>query len=171
MVKTKNYAHCVLSSDSENYAFDRLGLNNPIVSEDELIRSFDGLKVPEAIFDDNGKIVSVEVKRIIGNALPSCGQGKRNIRRFVKGREKIIWPWTSSVESACSKLHSSIAKKFAIDLHLAVFLIPECLSNSVKSRIARHIRYAACNFLTSNVTSTRVKYFIFTCEEKYFDRL
>lgn len=162
---------CVLSSESEKLAFSKLGLKNPIVSEDELIKTFDGLKVPEAIFDDNGTIVSVEVKRIIGNALPECGQGRRRIKRYINGRERTIWPWTSSVESALSKLHSDIAEQFSISVHLAVFLIPEYLSNSVKNRIARHIRQTASAFLTSNITSTKVKYFIFNCEERYFDRL
>ena len=36
---------CVLSSESEKLAFSKLGLKNPIVSEDELIKTFDGLKV------------------------------------------------------------------------------------------------------------------------------
>lgn len=162
---------CILSSESEKIAFSKLGLKNPIASENELIKIFDGLKVPEAIFNDNGTIVSVEVKRIIGNALPECGQGKRRIKRYINGRERTIWPWTSSVESALSKLHSDIAEQFSISVHLAVFLIPEDLANSVKNRIARHIQHTASTFLTSNSTSTKVKYFIFNCEERYFDRL
>jgi len=50
-------------------------LKNRIISENELIKKFNGLKVPEALFDDDGTIVSVEVKRIIGNALPHSGKG------------------------------------------------------------------------------------------------
>jgi len=159
------------SSESEERAFQILGLKNPIISEDELIRRFEGLKVPEALFYDNGTTVSVEVKRIIGNTLPHCGKGRRRIKRYVKGRERIIWPWTSSVETALSKLHSSIAHEFCVSIHIAVFLIPDILSNSVKERIIRHIETIASTFLTERNTSTKVKYFIFDCDEKYFDRL
>ena len=156
--------------ESEERAFQILGLKNPIINEEELIKKFDGIKVPEAVFDDNGTIVSVEVKRIIGNTLPLCGEGKRRITRYVNGKERIIWPWTSSVETALSKLHVNIAKAFSVDVHLAVFLIPEYLSSGVKYKIKRHIRTIAHSFLTSTTTSTKVKYVIFNCEKKYFDR-
>jgi len=169
--KKKNLPSCVLSLDSEIHAFDRLGLKNPVVSESELIKMFNGLKVPEAIFYVDGKMMSIEVKRIIGNTLPSCGEGKRNVKRYVKGKHRISWPWTSSVECALSKLHRSVAENFAINLHLAVFLIPEYLSNSTKNRINRHIHDVANNFFITHVTSTKVKYLILNCERKYFDRL
>lgn len=158
------------SFESEEHAFKILGLKNPIISETELIKKFEGLKVPEALFDDNGTIVSVEVKRIIGNTLPKSGQGRRRIKRYVKGRERIIWPWTSSVETALSKLHSNVANEFCVNVHVAVFLIPAFLSNSVKERIIRHIETIATTFLTDKNTSTKVKYFIFDCDDKYFDR-
>ena len=58
---TFSSGRCILSSESEKIAFSKLGLKNPIASENELIKIFDGLKVPEAIFNDNGTIVSVEV--------------------------------------------------------------------------------------------------------------
>tara|TARA_Y100000389_G_C17425282_1_gene499206 strand:+ start:343 stop:828 length:486 start_codon:yes stop_codon:yes gene_type:complete len=159
------------SFDSEEHAFKILGLKNPIISETELIKKFEGLKVPEALFNDNGKIISVEVKRIIGNTLPQCGEGRRRIKRYVKGRERIIWPWTSSVETALSKLHSNVANEFCVKIHVAVFLIPEFLTNSVKERIIRHIKTISNSYLTDKHTSTKVKYFIFDCDEKYFDRL
>lgn len=159
------------SFESEEHAFKILGLKNPIISENELIKKFEGIRVPEALFNDNGTIVSVEVKRIIGNTLPLCGQGRRRIKRYVKGRERIVWPWTSSVETALSKLHSIIANEFCVSIHVAVFLIPEFLSNSVKERIIRHIKTIATTFLTYKTTSTKVKYFIFGCDKKYFDRL
>lgn len=162
------------SFESEEHAFKILGLKNPIISENELIKKFEGLRVPEALFNDNGTIVSVEVKRIIGNTLPHCGQGRKRIKRYVKryvnGRERIVWPWTSSVETALSKLHSNIANEFCVNIHVAVFLIPSFLSNSVKERIIRHIETVATTFLTDKNTSTKVKYFIFGCDDKYFDR-
>lgn len=158
------------SFDSEERAFEILGLKNRIISEGELIKKFNGLKVPEALFDVDGTIISVEVKRIIGNTLPHCGKGRRRIKRYINGKERIIWPWTSSVETALSKLHSNIANEFGVDIHVAVFLIPEYLSNTVKMRTMRHIETIANTFLTDKTTSTKVKYFIFNCEAKYFDR-
>ncbi len=156
--------------DSEERAFEILGLKNRIISENELIKKFNGLKVPEALFDDNGTIVSVEVKRIIGNTLPHSGKGRRRIKRYINGKERIIWPWTSSVETALSKLHSNIANEFCVNIHVAVFLIPEYLSNTVKYRTIRHIENISNTFLADTTTSTKVKYFIFNCEDKYFDR-
>ena len=157
--------------ESEYHAFSRLGLDNPIVTEDELIRQFRGIRVPEALFNDNGTVVSVEVKRIIGNALPIGGGGRRRIRRYVRGKERIIWPWTSSVETALSKLHHNIATEYNVNTHVAVFLVPDTLSCSDVQRVQRHINTIAYSFLSKKWTPTKVKYHILTCDEYFFDRV
>ena len=58
-----------------------MGLGDPKVPEEELIRRFKGMRVPEGIFvNDSDECVSVEVKRIIGNTLPSMAGGRRDIK-------------------------------------------------------------------------------------------
>lgn len=162
--------HDTRSMESEYHAFSRLGLGDPIVTEKELIKLFDGSKVPEALFYSEGKTISVEVKRIIGNTLPKCGGGKKRIKRYVRGKERIIWPWTSSVEVALSKLDMQIAKKFNVDIHLAVFLLPDHLNDNVKHRVIKHINNVAMSFLSTKHTPTKVKYYIITCDNYFFDR-
>ena len=158
------------TAESEYHAFSRLGLGKPIITERELINMFFGSRVPEALFNHKGKILSVEVKRIIGNALPDCGDSRRKIKRLVRGKEQIVWPWTSSVETALSKLDIQIATQFNVDMHLAVFLLPDYLNNSVRQRVIKHIHNVAVTYLSEGNTSTKVKYYIITCDGYFFDR-
>ena len=156
--------------ESERYAFSRLGLGDPIVTEDELIKQFAGLRVPEALFNQDGNIISVEVKRIIGNSLPMSADGRRRIRRYVNGKERIVWPWTSSVEIALSKLNHVIAARYNVNTHVAVFLIPETLNGSEKGKVVKRIHAIASDFMMNNKTTTKVKYYILYCDKYYFDR-
>tara|TARA_B110001452_G_scaffold43466_2_gene33300 strand:+ start:11774 stop:12232 length:459 start_codon:yes stop_codon:yes gene_type:complete len=149
-----------------------MGLGDPKVPEEELIRRFRGMRVPEGIFvNDRDECVSVEVKRIIGNTLPSMAGGRRHIKRSVRGREHIIWPWTSSVENALSKLRLEIAKTYDIKVHHAVFLIPYSLPERSRRRVIEHITTVATRHLQTYDTSTKVVYHIFQSDETIFDRL
>ena len=64
---------------SEEFALRQLGLNTKhcIKSEEELLYECNGFgHIPEGIFKhpQNRKVMSVEVKRIVGNSLPKeCG--------------------------------------------------------------------------------------------------
>tara|TARA_B100000683_G_scaffold200328_1_gene193600 strand:- start:364 stop:861 length:498 start_codon:yes stop_codon:yes gene_type:complete len=158
---------------SERYAFQRLGLldRHMKASETELIREFDGLCVPEAIFEIEGGTVSVEVKRIVGNSLPRDGGGRRRITRVRNGKERIVWPWTSSVESALSKLQAPIASTYGVDEHLAVFLIPSSLPARVKQRTVRHIHRVAHRFFVGTDPVVKTRYHIFETHSDVFDRL
>ena len=155
--------------ESERHAFERLGLSEPQVSEDELVREFDG-RVPEGIFTVESKVLSVEVKRIVGNSLPKGGGGRRRITRMVDGRKRIVWPWTSSVETALSKLSDAVAERYNVCEHHAVFLIPTSLPSAAKQRTIQHIVHTADRYLGRNIVQTKVRYHIFETEDRFFDR-
>lgn len=159
---------------SEQYAFHQLGLEKPLVSEQQLISRFDGTRVPEGIFAhprDGSMRVSVEVKRIIGGKLPSGGGGRRVIRRRCKGGDHIIWPWTSSVEAAFSKLHDDIADEFRVSEHHTVFLIPMSIDAKTWTRTVRHIHDIAAHYTKTHSLSRPVIMHILRCDDIMFDRL
>lgn len=155
--------------ESERHAFERLGLSDPCVAEHELLKEFEG-RVPEGIFQVGSKVLSVEVKRIVGNTLPKGGGGRRRITRIVAGRERIIWPWTSSVEMALSKLSDEVAAKYHVHEHHAVFLIPLSLPVTTKNRMKQHIASVACRCLETKTYARKVRYHIFESEDRFFDR-
>lgn len=155
--------------ESERHAFQRLGLSDPHVSEGELVREFEG-RVPEGIFMTGAKVLSVEVKRIVGNSLPKDAGGRRRITRMVDGRERIVWPWTSSVETALSKLSYAIAQRYKVCEHHAVFLIPRSLPPAVKQRTVQHITSVADHYLGTHSFHRKVRYHIFETEDCFFDR-
>ena len=160
---------------SEEYAFRRLGLGSPIVTESELVSSFAGCRVPEGIFIDPvdpERRVSVEVKRIVGGHLPDRTHPRRVLRRHtVRGGDEIIWPWTSSVETALSKLDASIASNFDVRLHHAVFLTPQSMNARTRRRTQNHIDRVARSFLSHANLNYRVRIHVFTCEDSLFYRL
>lgn len=163
---------CHRAFASEEHAFSRLGLGDPIAKEEDLVHDFPGLKVPEGIFRQRGgQIVSVEVKRVIGNSLPPGSGGRRRITRFVRGKERIVWPWTSSVETALSKLDRAIAEHFRVQLHHAVFLLPRSLTTRTRRKVIDHIASTARDFLSEHSLATKVIYHIFDCDDAYFDRM
>ena len=158
---------------SEKFAFDALRLDDPVVKECDLIHEFDGLKVPEGIFRDpvdNDRNISVEVKRIIGIDLPTCGGGRRKILRRVNRNERIIWPWTSSVHLAISKLHPRIAQVYNVHSHHVVFIIPVSLTDSVKRRTIQHIKRVTTSFLQSYTPVRRTRLHIVEGMDELFDR-
>ena len=162
----------VPSNVSERHAFERMGLGDPKVPEHELVRLFKNVPVPEGIFiDKDSQCVSVEVKRIIGNSLPSMAGGRRHIKRSTRGRQHIIWPWTSSVENALAKLHVDIAAEYNVKVHHAVFLVPRSLPRKSQNKVVEHINTTASRFLQARVFSTKVCYHIFVCNDNIFDRL
>ena len=122
---------------SEEYAFEHLGLsiNEQIKSEYDLITEFEGCCVPEAIFNHNGKNISVEVKRIIGNQLPIESTGRRVIRR----RKQIVWPWKSTVEASLSKLNESIVHRYHIQEHHVVIVVPDNLTGKAHRKLLSHV--------------------------------
>lgn len=136
----------IRSWPSERYAFEILGLqlSHVVVSENEMIHDIcEDCTVPEAIFKHpiTGKLISVEVKRIVGNNLPN--EGKRQ-RKLIRRRKQIIWPWSSTVEAALSKANETIVKYYMVEEHHVVFIIPDFLSSRDSNRVETHI-YASVN--------------------------
>ena len=79
---------------SEQHAFERLGLHAPPrVTERELVQEFSGLRVPEGIFDHDAKVLSIEVKRIVGTGCQPAG-GRSGSRARVTAASA-PWPWVA----------------------------------------------------------------------------
>lgn len=163
------------SAASELFAFQRLGLCDPIVNELTLVKTFVGCKVPEGIFvhpDDDTRRISVEVKRIIGGRLPMDGGGHRVIRRHSKrhGGDKIIWPWTSSVESALTKVNAEITRTYGLVEHHAVFLVPESMTKRTQARTMRHIIDVARMHLRDHPPPCRIRLHMVSGDDDLFER-
>lgn len=130
----------IRSWPSESYAFKHLGFSHyhQLKSEQDLIDENSIGTVPEAIFQNpfNNRIMSVEVKRIVGNNLPKEETGRRIIRR----RKQIIWPWTSTVEAALSKANARIVSMYMIEEHHVVFVVPDKLTDRAHTRVISHIQ-------------------------------
>lgn len=163
----------IRSLPSECYAFEFLGLceHHKLKSEDEIIREREHGTVPEAIFKhpDTQKIISVEVKRIVGNALPKEGKGRRLIRR----RKSIIWPWTSTVQAALGKAHATLVKTYMVEEHYVVFVVPDNLSPRSFNRLRAHVMSAIDEFFAeqrNELKQNHVHVYMIQGPPELFDR-
>jgi len=160
---------------SELYAFECLGLTGKacIRTEQELLEECNTGPVPEGIWECAGQVVSVEVKRIAGNTLPIADNpdGRRQIFR----RGRIIWPWVSTVHYAICKCTCEAVTTYNVDVHYAVFLVPESMNTSARERTYRHIQHVAkqtYSALTSSMKlGVKVKAVMLTAPDVVFDRL
>lgn len=122
---------------SEAIAFAYLGLNpsDLICSESDLIARYSGCtRIPEAIFvdpSDATRMVSIEVKRIVGNRNP------RDVRKTVRGR--YVWPWIATIQSALSKANHVVVNDFNVKVHHMVFVLPNTISLKEARSIRRHV--------------------------------
>ena len=150
------------SLPSEHFALEQLGIVDCIRSEDELMQEYT-TRVPEGIFFMDGKVVSVEVKRIIGNWLPveQNPDGRRRIFR----RGRIVWPWRSTIESALKKSFSQAVLDYRVQIHYVAIVIPESLSEHHKARLEKHIRQVSTD------TMVKTKVCIFEGPDQLFDRI
>lgn len=156
------------SLPSEQYALQKLDIKACIRSEDQLMNEYTS-HVPEGIFvDTRGRIVSVEVKRIIGNWLPVVNNpdGRRRILR----RGRIVWPWKSTVESALRKADSPALEDYRVSLHYVVLVIPDSLSDHHKTRLEKHVHYIQAVSPKSH-DKIKSKIRIFWGPDELFDRL
>tara|TARA_B100000787_G_C16197409_1_gene301965 strand:- start:1814 stop:2326 length:513 start_codon:yes stop_codon:yes gene_type:complete len=163
------------SLESELHAFTYLKLdpNNPqhlVASESELIRLYAsrGMRVPEAIFKLADGCITVEVKRIPGNSLP-CEQGgpQRKLRR----RERIIWPWTSTVVNAMKKTTPLLSREYGIVGHHVVFVIPNTLKRKARCRLQNHVLTTVNAFRDDKEVHPNVTIHIIDAPVEMFDRL
>ena len=161
---------------SEEFAFEHLGLNiqHRIRTEYELMNEFESV-VPEGIFryPTNDKIISVEVKRIVGNNLPmDCGcDGER--RRFIRRRKQIVWPWLSTVEAALQKANECVVQTYLVEEHHMVFVIPQSLSVRMHQRITEHIHHAVRQYITKGfniIKSNKIHTHVIQGPDELFDR-
>jgi len=150
------------SLPSEHFALEQLGIAYCIKSERELMQEYT-THVPEGIFLMNGKVVSVEVKRIIGNWLPT-EQNPDGRRRIIR-RGQIVWPWRSTIESALRKSCSPAVLDYKVQIHYVAIVIPESLSEHHKSRLEKHIRQISTD------TMIKTKVCIFEGPDQLFDRI
>lgn len=111
---------------SETVAFNHLRLNvsHLICGERDLCRRYASCMIPEGVFFIDGKNVSIEVKRI------TCIRPRTPSQR---------WQWRTTVENAVMKGNSVIIADYNVQLHIAVFVLPECLSMRKRQRAVRHI--------------------------------
>lgn len=161
---------------SEDFAFEHLGLNetHQIKTEDELMNEFASV-VPEGIFryPTNDKIISVEVKRIVGNNLPLDDRQDGLRRRFIRRRKHIIWPWASTVEAALQKASENLIETYFVQEHHMVFVIPESLSSRMYHRVTDHIHYTVQQYLEKGcnvIKSNRIHTHIIQGPDNLFDR-
>lgn len=161
---------------SELYAFRHLGLDKErcIRSECELMRECTDGPVPEGIWEvDEGRRISVEVKRIAGNTLPTIHNPDG--RRCIVKRGRIVWPWESTVEYAIHKCKSQAVTDHRVDVHYAVFLIPESMSQPVQLRTYRHIQQTAQRTIdairSEERLSVKVRAIMTRAPDAVFDRL
>ena len=152
----------IRSLPSEQYALQQLGIVTCIKNEHELMQEYT-TRVPEGIFLKDGKIVSVEVKRIIGNRLPTFQNPDR--RRYIVQRGQIIWPWKSTVEVALKKSFSQAILDYRVHTHYVVIVIPESLTEHHKSRIRKHVKQISTD------TMIKTKVCIFEGPDQLFHRI
>ena len=161
---------------SEEFAFQHLGLNlnHQIKTEHELINEFESV-VPEGIFyhPNNDKIISVEVKRIVGNNLPSDDSYDGDRRRFIRRRKQIVWPWLSTVEAALQKANECVIQTYFVEEHHMVFVIPESLSVRISQRITEHIHKSVKKCITqgyNKIKSNKIHTHVIQGPDILFDR-
>jgi len=130
------------SLPSEEYVFEQLGLSyrHLVRSEQQLIDEVNSGPVPEGIWrlpSCPERLISVEVKRIAGNSLPM--NDNPDGRKHLIKRGKIIWPWESTVKYAILKCSSDAIQQHNVQVHYAVFLIPESMGSSARQKTYKHI--------------------------------
>ena len=158
---------------SEEFALRQLGLDTRhcIKSEEELLYECNGFgHVPEGIFKHpkSRKVVSVEVKRIVGNSLPKeCGG------RLIRRRKHIVWPWNSTVFAAMDKASEFIVNTYNIQEHHICVVIPDSLNEKACNRLHTHILDAMNYYFDVKQTSIKHKQFhlhIMKGPSELFDR-
>tara|TARA_B100001741_G_scaffold313747_2_gene321667 strand:+ start:326 stop:838 length:513 start_codon:yes stop_codon:yes gene_type:complete len=161
---------------SEYFAFKHLGLNetHQIKTENELMSEISTV-VPEGIFryPTNDKIISVEVKRIVGNNLPLDDRHEGSKRRFIRRRKHIIWPWASTVEAALQKANECVIGTYFVEEHHMVFVTPQSLSSRMHHRITEHIHNTVKEYLKREyniIKSNRIHTHIIQGPDSLFDR-
>lgn len=156
------------SRQSEEYAFKALGFKKH-VDEEELMREFNNICVPEGIFlDEEERNVSVEVKRLIGNQLPV--DAKTCQRRKIWERNHITWPWRKTVLSAVNKAHPDIIYKYDVFAHHIVFLVPDTLPKNGRRRLEKRVITVVEEKVTSISVPKRVYVHFVSAPETHFDR-
>lgn len=141
-----------------------------MVDEDQLIREYShkSISVPEGIFRDptTGKVITLEVKRIVANTLP-MDDGKME-RRKVMERGKIVWPWKKTVQSAMRKAHPNILRDHGAMEHHAVFLVPSSLKKGERDKLMRRTLSHAAEAAEKVPVSTRIHFLL--APDSCFDR-
>ena len=158
----------IRSFASEMFALKCLGLDygHCLKTETQLMCEYSQIcQIPEGIWVIDSKITSVEVKRIVGNSLPSEGGGRRRI----VNRSHIIWPWSSTVRSAVLKGMTFLMEDCNVQVHFVVFIIPETLSMGVRNKMQRHI-FKIISQMTPLFTR-KMRVFVFPGPAHLFDRL
>ena len=160
------------SLPSEKYAFTCLGITPNIVrTESELMQEFsDNVKIPECIFKYENEYASCEVKRIIGNTLPQTSA--YNIRRRCKRGDFITWPWKTTIKSALDKADSTVMKKYNVQYHFIIIVVPETLSLKSRKRLENHAFHSAKELMqTENYCVRRIFLQILPGPVDLFDRM
>ena len=131
--------------------------------------------VPEGIFryPTNDKIISVEVKRIVGNNLPFDDRHEGLKRRFIRRRKHIVWPWASTVEAALQKANKCVVDTYFVEEHHMVFVIPQSLSSRMYIRVTDHIHNTVKQCIEKGfdaIKSNRIHTHIIQGPDELFDR-
>lgn len=141
--KRTSGSHDWRSTASEQFAFDYIGIKHVLVEEDVLIHKYacQGVRVPECIAldpDDPDRIISIEVKRICGNQLPLDFTGQ--VRRKLKHRNEIVWPWSKTIHASIEKAHPKIVSDMGVQRHHIVFVVPSSLTPRSLQRLCTRIQ-------------------------------
>ena len=143
-----------------------------LYEECELINKYSkyGIKIPECIAidpTDSRLNISIEVKRICGNHLPSDYEGQE--RRTLRIRDKIIWPWGETVKNSFIKAHPMIISDMNIHTHHNVFIVPSSLSNRIMKRVSNKIK--ECVIMYESESMCKHVVHIIKGNDELFDRL
>lgn len=163
------------SAASERFAFQCLGLSpsDVLCDEKRLIQTFAhmGVKVPEAIVLMDGKVVSIEVKRVAGNRLPSeTKEDGSQYRRVVRSRTGVVWPWTKTIRNAFEKGNRFVVNAFSVTQHVVVIVYPDTLDKKNERRLIRHVERAVSDS-TSHDRCCKVRVVTIAGGEELFDRI
>lgn len=157
---------------SEQFALRKLGIRarHVVCTESELQRRFAhrGVTVPEVISrdpTDASRVLSVEVKRIPGNTVPR--ESTETMRRMVRNRTRIIWPWEQTICHALKKANSDVIEAFGVNEHYIAVVYPSSLPSRQVRRLIRHTH----DVLASQTITCRVRLFFFEGSPHLFDRL
>lgn len=128
--------------------------------------------VPEGIFRNpfTQQIISVEVKRIVGNSLPKTGGGRKLIRR----RKHIIWPCMSTIVAALEKANEAVVKKYNVEEHYICIVVPETLDKKSFEKIHYHICIVMKKYFETHIDEcmkpNKIKLYIVKGPSHLFDR-